>query len=487
MDQESTYGDRHFPGIKGIDKDHDDDDIYAYYRETLLPAIVSSLPLLCRKLFSDVRGSLSLTWRAWSDFMKEESLLSLEWYDVHKNIPIAIRDQKNWIHGNFTQFLLRNFDTDMDGHISASELLHVNIETKFPSLTVYYHNQPQTWIRWFQCAWPLLDWKIGLFLWRTCGSLLLIIAIATIVPGRLHGLSGRILRWPVLALTYLMITVELIVYVHVRLFIRLIEAIFSTQKHRRLRADMGAASSYDEWHRLATELDISQGRDAWRSTIDDDTACRYNWAFIDELISDLRNARDKGCYIDAIAVLQQCIRKNVGGVMGEDMFSYNNTGEPKDIVKSFLKEVETTLRWLTQEVIAVDEAVDEEERERDQIKGGKVEMMDDCPKLNGGDSVKEDDSGSGAGVVQNISKENTSVDRQHSKKLSLNQAINLAGWALHSIVCDNNRSIQQQPQPHSQPQPQPQPQPQQKGKIKMPPSPMKKRSTGTTRTSRVIS
>lgn len=107
-------------------------DIYAYYREALLPAIASSLPLLYRQLLSDVRGIaygstqrvsqflvpeslLSLLSSSWSDFRKEEALLSFEWHDVHRTIPSTILEQSNWIHGNFTQFLLRNFDTDGDG------------------------------------------------------------------------------------------------------------------------------------------------------------------------------------------------------------------------------------------------------------------------------------------------------------------------------------------------------------------------------------
>jgi len=49
----------------------------------------------------------------------------------------------------------------------------------------------------------------------------------------------------------------------------------------------------------------------------------------------------------ALSVLQQCTRKNVGGIMSEESFSFTNTGEPKHIVREFLEEVEHTLRWLT--------------------------------------------------------------------------------------------------------------------------------------------
>ena len=41
--------------------------------------------------------------------------------------------------------------------------------------------------------------------------------------------------------------------------------------------------------------------------------------------------------------------QNVGGIMSEDLFSYSNTGEPKQIVKEFVEELVTSLHWLTSE------------------------------------------------------------------------------------------------------------------------------------------
>jgi len=52
----------------------------------------------------------------------------------------------------------------------------------------------------------------------------------------------------------------------------------------------------------------------------------------------------------ALAVLQQCTRKNVGGIMSDDLFSFTNCGEPKKVVSEFIEEVEITLHWLTDEV-----------------------------------------------------------------------------------------------------------------------------------------
>lgn len=48
-----------------------------------------------------------------------------------------------------------------------------------------------------------------------------------------------------------------------------------------------------------------------------------------------------------------CRRKNVGGIMSEDLFAYSNTGEPKYIVKEFIEEVVTSLHWLSNEASKV--------------------------------------------------------------------------------------------------------------------------------------
>ena len=150
-----------------------------------------------------------------------------------------------------------------------------------------------------------------------------------------------------LAFTYLTIASELVVYILVRLFIRSLESLFSTKKHRSLRKALEKASTYDEWYTFAKKLDYSQGRDEWQNRIDDDTSYVYNWAFINELIADMRDARKKNDIILALVVLQQCTRKNVGGIMNEDLFSYTNCGEPKNIVKEFLMEVVKTVEWTT--------------------------------------------------------------------------------------------------------------------------------------------
>eukprot|EP00574_Skeletonema_japonicum_P008872 CAMPEP_0201736766 /NCGR_PEP_ID=MMETSP0593-20130828/40566_1 /ASSEMBLY_ACC=CAM_ASM_000672 /TAXON_ID=267983 /ORGANISM="Skeletonema japonicum, Strain CCMP2506" /LENGTH=96 /DNA_ID=CAMNT_0048230603 /DNA_START=83 /DNA_END=369 /DNA_ORIENTATION=- len=95
---------------------------------------------------------------------------------------------------------------------------------------------------------------------------------------------------------------------------------------------MAMATSYEEWYSFAKMLDRSQGRDSWQSNVNDDTAYKYSWPFVQQLMKDLKKERERGNVVNALAVLQQCTRKNVGGIMSEDMFSFTYCGEPKDLV-----------------------------------------------------------------------------------------------------------------------------------------------------------
>jgi predicted acylesterase/phospholipase RssA len=254
--------------------------------------------------------------------------------------------------------LLSQFDTNGDGHISTSELA-VNLSEFIKNVQAMsvQQLQPKTWWAWFAQEWPLMDWKLGVFLWRTFGGILLLLTLSSIVPGTLHGWTARLLRWPILALVYFLVAVELVVYIVIRLFIRLAEYIFARPKHRKLRRLMESAQTYEEWFAYATELDQSQKRDVWLQQDDDEsltrTGVRYNWTFIRQLMKDMHAARQRGDDVLALAALENCTRKNVGGIMSEDLFSYSNSGQPKKMVVDFINEVVTTTHWVTQEAAKI--------------------------------------------------------------------------------------------------------------------------------------
>jgi hypothetical protein len=328
------------------------DSVYDFYFQELIPAITASLPLLFHRLLADSKVWIQLTWtRIWRFLIPAFYESHDKWSLAPPNFTLLWEQTVQSTSGaagdttlSIADFMLRHFDTNGDGHISSSELLNMTeIVSKLQT--------PQTFWAWFYREWPLMDWKVGLFLWRSFGGLLVVITILSIIPGRLHSLSGKTLRWPVLALTYGLILVELVVYIVIRLAIRIAETLIARPKHRALRAKMAQAKSYENWYQYAAALDLSQKRDKWQRTVNDKTSCRYNWAFIRQLMQDLRDARDKNDSLLALAVLQQCTRKNVGGIMSEDLFSCTYTGEPKYIVKEFVDEVAKTMRWVTDEAI----------------------------------------------------------------------------------------------------------------------------------------
>ena len=71
-------------------------------------------------------------------------------------------------------------------------------------------------------------------------------ALLSIVLGALHGWSGKVLQWPILAVTYLIITVELAVYVCIRCIVRIAEWAIAYPNHRQLQHAMAQAQSYEE-------------------------------------------------------------------------------------------------------------------------------------------------------------------------------------------------------------------------------------------------
>jgi hypothetical protein len=319
--------------------------IYEFYSQELLPALLASFPILLHRLASDSKFYLEVFLQKAFQFVLPNPQKSQEWLTANLS--------QLW-DTNETIFLLSHFDINGDGHISASELVNITeIVAILQQQLQQQRGEAQNFWIWLSREWPLFDWKLGLLLWRSFGGIIIVLAILSIVPGRLHSLSGKILRWPILILTYLLIAIELIVYIVIRLVIRLAETIVAKPKHRLLRTQMAKAESYEQWYEHAAALDVSQKRDLWQQDCNDSTGYRHNWQLIRQLMADLRQARKQKDSLTALAVLRQCTRKNVGGVMSEDLFSYTNTGEPKFIVSQFIEEVTTTLHWITDEALGM--------------------------------------------------------------------------------------------------------------------------------------
>mmetsp|Transcript_12030 Transcript_12030/g.26950 ORF Transcript_12030/g.26950 Transcript_12030/m.26950 type:complete len:226 (-) Transcript_12030:2627-3304(-) len=145
--------------IGGNSRKLDVNEIYQFYVEVLFPAIVSSIPILVHRIVSDAQGFLegalsrffALVLPNWSRHSQQQDLPTLRqlWAENVPHLP----------SNPLTESLLKHFDTNQDGHISAEELFN---------MTEVLHSLPRpprvaelTWWAWFAQEWPLLDWKLG--------------------------------------------------------------------------------------------------------------------------------------------------------------------------------------------------------------------------------------------------------------------------------------------------------------------------------------
>eukprot|EP00804_Cyclotella_cryptica_P004643 CCRYP_006955-RA/>CCRYP_006955-RA protein AED:0.07 eAED:0.07 QI:235/0.75/0.6/1/1/1/5/0/892 len=329
------------------------EEIYEYFTSHL-SALLSSLPLLVICIVSDLSGFLLTKVQQLLVVLFPQGIRQWTAHGAESLSHVALEGSEilsqYFTNATFVSIMEKLNSTSM---VNAEEMKKAIVETLLANYHQAQKNIPESWTHWLQTNLAHVmtaDRTLASYLWQTCRGLILLLAVTSIIPGRIHGWTGRALRFPVLGMVYALILVELILYIFIRFAIRTLEWIFANPKHRSMRMAMANAKSYEEWYEIATALDKSQGRSRWTEVVNDDTAYRYSWPFVLELLNDLRSSREKGDVIMALAVLQQCTRKNVGGIMSEDMFSYTNAGEPKVLVEEFVGEVASTLRWVTEVV-----------------------------------------------------------------------------------------------------------------------------------------
>ncbi|KAJ8604499.1 hypothetical protein CTAYLR_000891 [Chrysophaeum taylorii] len=177
--------------------------------------------------------------------------------------------------------------------------------------------------------------------WLTWFSLFVL--ALTMVP-RLNQLSYNVMRWPLLVAVYLSVVVEMVLYVVLRVFVRMLEMAMETRTHRELRHALGRAEDYESWLSCARALDAWTGVALWQADL---RSTRYNWPLVKGKITKLREGRLKRDWRAVVAALRLCTRPNVGGIMAPQLFSATHTGDPKTIVTDFVEEITASIQWLT--------------------------------------------------------------------------------------------------------------------------------------------
>ena len=171
-------------------------------------------------------------------------------------------------------------------------------------------------------------------------------AALTTVPLGYNYYTGLALSFPVIWLLYSLAGCQLVLYVCLRLFVRLLEDAVQDPTRRALRRKRDAATSYAAWSALGEALDASQPRrrGGWADDLTDWTAQHFSWDFFGQLIADLRAARETGDVAGAVAALWQCLRKDVGGIFATDLFAHLHTGRPKVSAPPSRRDVPTRPR-----------------------------------------------------------------------------------------------------------------------------------------------
>ena len=188
---------------------NDDDDEHANVQQNMTNiAILSSLPILLQQIVADSKD-LVLTGgqKLWNFILPDWDYYSSKTSETMPTMKQLLQSARNATTTTpMMEYMLRHFDTNGDGHISGAELLTMAEMWKQQMLNA---ERGMSWATWFQREWPLMDWKIGIFLWSTFGGILFLLAGFSIIPGQMHRISAKILRWPVLGVVYFLIAVEL--------------------------------------------------------------------------------------------------------------------------------------------------------------------------------------------------------------------------------------------------------------------------------------
>lgn len=170
-----------------------------------------------------------------------------------------------------------------------------------------------------------------------------------------EGFVYGLLKWPLFAFATAWLLVLGVSYLLTRLYIFLYEHFVTVRGRRhRIRNEMRAAATYDEWIKRAVEMDNYLGNDKWKVT---DENAYYNSSTVRNVRDELKRLRtaiespannsDKPALADDLrALLESSVKNNFVGVENARLYSETYYGT-KDLVQSFVDEVEASLRLLS--------------------------------------------------------------------------------------------------------------------------------------------
>ncbi|CAF1121107.1 unnamed protein product [Adineta ricciae] len=155
--------------------------------------------------------------------------------------------------------------------------------------------------------------------------------------------TKRVLKWPIFVCFMSFIIIELIIYISLRYFIRLLESLF-------IRPPMlNNAETYEEWYEYANETDKLHGREVWKASSE---SKYYNNTLIRKLTHELKTSRESGDLEKSMKLLQMCINKNMNGILNEHLYSKSLVGT-KYVIEEYIEEIVTSLEYLTEQAQSI--------------------------------------------------------------------------------------------------------------------------------------
>ncbi|KDQ64534.1 hypothetical protein JAAARDRAFT_28179 [Jaapia argillacea MUCL 33604] len=152
-----------------------------------------------------------------------------------------------------------------------------------------------------------------------------------------------ILRWPLLLLIFLFISVEFGFYVLIRQLVNAKEWVSAWRGRKGLlRKRLRGARNYQEWKDAATTLDEYMHFNEWK-TVDEDPF--YDWRLVRKVRRSLRNLREKNDVRGVLGVLETCIRTNFAGIESSRLYSETFFGT-KTLIEEYITEQETAFQYI---------------------------------------------------------------------------------------------------------------------------------------------
>ncbi len=154
-----------------------------------------------------------------------------------------------------------------------------------------------------------------------------------------------ILRYPILALVFGLIVINLLFYFTARCLVSVFEFLFSWISRKAwLATKLLKATSYQEWRDIAQDLDERLGLESWKTESSDETG--YDESLVARITKRMRKEQSKG-NLDKLTetLLSSACKQDLGGCENELLYSRTFTGT-KITVEAYLDQVLESLEYI---------------------------------------------------------------------------------------------------------------------------------------------